>query len=109
MPLQSDLAKLYTGYYTHAGEMSDIPKQIRSSAIRRAIANLVPWRKVQLLPRLFYLEDLPAGRLLEVGCGAGGASVTGTARLRIVSPSSHSTSSGSRVKNSRVVSPLLCP
>jgi len=109
MPVEVDLPKFYTNYYTH----QDVPRASVRSGLRSRLANL--WwrggsaylhaqygygsaqpstldRLLGLLLRLnpawcanldfsvFYLPARPGGRLLEVGCGSGGILETMAAR-----------------------------
>jgi 2-polyprenyl-3-methyl-5-hydroxy-6-metoxy-1,4-benzoquinol methylase len=75
-PVVSDIGKLYETYYTHAGTASEreasgsaqIPPR---SALKRLLGILLPWQSAQFASGLLHLEDLPPGRLLEMGCGSG--------------------------------------
>jgi SAM-dependent methyltransferase len=81
-PDARDIWKLYQSYWTHSGTSE--PNAERSSPARRgfkrAAARLLFWRREALLADSRYLSHLPAGRLLDVGCGTGDF-VAGMAKL----------------------------
>jgi len=65
MPLAEELPRLYENYYTHAPDTA--PKR----RLYRLFIRLTPIHRQRQRLDAFYLDDLPPGRLLEVGCGAG--------------------------------------
>lgn len=81
-PATSDLWKLYESYWTH--DSSSGPNAEGSSAgrrkLKRAAGYLLFWRREALLSDCRYLNDMPPGRLLDVGCGTGDF-VAGMARM----------------------------
>ena len=84
MPIESDLGKAYRNYYTHAQPQAST----QQSGIERTKALLTrayefAWRFTPVYSErqkleLMYLDGLPPGRVLEIGCGDG----QGLARLR---------------------------
>lgn len=79
MPVAEDIHKAYMTYYTHANgagsrRWSSSLEKLASQIVRR-IANL--WLRALFLKteraelESMFLAGLPAGRVLEVGCGAG--------------------------------------
>jgi SAM-dependent methyltransferase len=72
-PHASDIWKLYQSYWTHGNdskpnaELSSVGKR----RLKRAAARLLFWRREALLSDSRYLSQMPAGRLLDVGCGTG--------------------------------------
>nr|WP_243843249.1 class I SAM-dependent methyltransferase [Sphingomonas vulcanisoli] len=80
-PTAGEIGKLYATYYTHAPEANAATAELptttdndsgsRKAQLKKWLARLMPWRRAQFKTGLFHLEDLPPGRLLEVGCGAG--------------------------------------
>jgi len=76
-PKVQDIGKLYETYYTHdsvADERASSGQYTvsRHKTLKRLLARLMPWQSAQFASGLFHLEDLPPGRLLDVGCGSGG-------------------------------------
>jgi 2-polyprenyl-3-methyl-5-hydroxy-6-metoxy-1,4-benzoquinol methylase len=84
MPVESDVGKAYENYYTHAPH----PEGAEQSGIARAKAALTwvyesAWRFTPVYAErreleLMYLDGVPPGRVLEIGCGGG----EGLAKLR---------------------------
>ena len=75
-PLPEETFKFYGAYYTHLAETSnaDGPGFRRAdwkSLLRRALALILFWRRHAFQSGLSYLEGMPCGRMLEVGCGNG--------------------------------------
>ena len=71
MPLPEALGQLYANYYTHnPGGGRKSPASWKTVA-KAVLARVVFWRPHAFRSGLTYLEDLPPGRLLEVGCGSG--------------------------------------
>jgi SAM-dependent methyltransferase len=78
-PLSDQIGALYSEYYTHAeagspgAEASSTEADFapRPSRAKQLLAAAFPWRRVQYRNGLMHLEDLPPGRVLEVGCGSG--------------------------------------
>lgn len=98
MPVEADLPKLYTNYYTHqtaeqaapAGRLRMFSGRVRAaylhaqygydfSARRKSdrltakLAFLHPCWRDGLDAHVFYLPPFPGGQLLEIGCGSGEA------------------------------------
>ena len=77
-PLESELWKAYTRYHTHTRDASNsFERSILSLSNRLTKLILLPFwigvglRKEADYLRYMTLKDEPAGRLLDVGCGAG--------------------------------------
>jgi 2-polyprenyl-3-methyl-5-hydroxy-6-metoxy-1,4-benzoquinol methylase len=78
-PLPDQIGALYAHYYTHAevgspgAEASSTEEDFapKPSRAKQLLAAVFPWRRVQYRNGLMHLEDLPPGRVLEVGCGSG--------------------------------------
>lgn len=73
-PTLSEIGKAYQSYYTH-GRSSDV-QQTRSAGIVRAILHTISisilgLRVERRRYKCMYLDKMPPGRLLEVGCGNG--------------------------------------
>lgn len=86
MPAPAETYKFYQTYYTHSAPSVDpVGPQAGAQAsvarvtvatrsirlVKRVLAQILFWRRSAFLSRLCHLEDLPPGRLLEVGCGSG--------------------------------------
>lgn len=75
-PVPSELGQYYSDYQTHVGVVSDRYVDPHMSAgkrrLRRWLARLLFWRAPLMRSQLLFLEDLPPGRVLDVGCGSGG-------------------------------------
>jgi 2-polyprenyl-3-methyl-5-hydroxy-6-metoxy-1,4-benzoquinol methylase len=72
-PAEQDVPDLYGGYYTHATEVSHrsvMRRAFQLSSAALLILTRVRGERKKLL-RLFVDEILPAGDLLEIGCGGG--------------------------------------
>ena len=65
MPLDEELPRLYENYYTHNADTAP-PRRLY-----RFLLRLTPIHRQRQRLDARYLDDLPPGRLLEVGCGAG--------------------------------------
>lgn len=65
MPLDEELPRLYENYYTHSADTA--PKR----RLYHLFLRLTPIHRQRQRLNSFYLDDLPPGRLLEVGCGSG--------------------------------------
>jgi SAM-dependent methyltransferase len=73
-PMPEELFKLYADYYTHADSSGTSPhyrSRPLARALRRTLALVLPWRRGFLRSDDMYLEGMPPGRLLEIGCGNG--------------------------------------
>lgn len=95
-PDSRDLPLAYEGYYTHSAGHDDLRDPLRMGARREMVARLLgypspadrnarllgrlllfsPRRRESALYRWFYLPFVRGGRVLEVGCGAGGQLAT---------------------------------
>lgn len=76
MPLPAETSKFYDRYYTHAAQNEpgvNIQTQRRGwkPIARKLLSIALFWRPHVYQSDLAYLEGMPAGRLLEVGCGNG--------------------------------------
>jgi SAM-dependent methyltransferase len=75
MPDDDETLKLYEGYYTRSSPQhtaSCAPLRPRwKNGMRKLLMALFPGRRHLYAAGLSYLEDLPPGRLLDVGCGNG--------------------------------------
>lgn len=76
MPLESDIHKAYTSYYTHDGISPKENFIIRFIAatiigILKLLLFLTPIHRERRAFRRMYLENIKPGKLLEVGCGNG--------------------------------------
>ncbi|MBI5659778.1 MAG: class I SAM-dependent methyltransferase [Nitrosomonadales bacterium] len=77
-PLESELWKAYTAYHTHTRDHTDKAEKLALGlANRLARTVLVPlwvasglWRETDCI-RHMTLNEMPAGKLLDVGCGGG--------------------------------------
>lgn len=65
-PLTDDLPRLYENYYTHTA-----PAEAPERHLYRFLLRLTPIHRQRQRLDARYLDDLPPGRLLEIGCGAG--------------------------------------
>jgi len=65
MPLEEELPRLYENYYTHTTDVSPTRR------LYHLLLRLTPIHRQRQRLDTFYLDDLPPGRLLEVGCGTG--------------------------------------
>ncbi len=72
MPLAEDLPKAYETYCTHTDELSSpsVRRRLERVALRTALS-LMGIDRERERSRSLYLDQTPAGRLLEIGCGAG--------------------------------------
>ena len=70
-PLQDEIGKLYRSYYTHAANDERYSSTGFKRAIKQGLSLLFFWTPV-FRSDYFYLSDMPAGRVLEIGCGSGG-------------------------------------
>lgn len=80
MPVPEDVALFYRDYYTHIEQddaaqalapLPPVPAPAPTRGVKRWLARWLPGRRYALLSALHHLEDLPPGRLLEIGCGHG--------------------------------------
>lgn len=77
-PLESELWKAYTAYHTHTRDPTDKAEKLVLSLVNRvARIALIPlwvasglWREADCI-RHMMLNEMPAGKLLDVGCGGG--------------------------------------
>jgi SAM-dependent methyltransferase len=65
MPLDEELPRLYENYHTH--DTVAAPER----TLYHLLLRLTPIHRQRQRLDAFYLDDLPPGRLLEVGCGSG--------------------------------------
>ncbi|HEV7576799.1 MAG TPA: class I SAM-dependent methyltransferase [Caldimonas sp.] len=75
MPLPSEAGKFYSDYYTHDATASAVPPKVvrrgLKSRVKTLLGTVIFWRRHAFLTDLLHLQDMPPGRLLEVGCGGG--------------------------------------
>jgi 2-polyprenyl-3-methyl-5-hydroxy-6-metoxy-1,4-benzoquinol methylase len=74
MPLADDIGLAYKSYYTHqaiAKASSDGLIHLVIKKLRRAFAVVTGFHSAKQARDYRYLEHKPAGKLLDVGCGAG--------------------------------------
>jgi SAM-dependent methyltransferase len=77
-PTRGDIGKAYERYYTHADEEPGDRKATRPPYLRRKLRRLYRWglRRLGVMEArnrmlAMFLEGVPKGRLLEIGCGNG--------------------------------------
>jgi SAM-dependent methyltransferase len=66
-PMPDDLARAYENYYTH----HESPAPSGSQRVYRRLLRLTPLYRERERLNLMFLDNVPPGRLLEVGCGSG--------------------------------------
>lgn len=77
MPIRQDVWKAYRDYYTHEGASGSAKsgrRRILRDAMRlpyKLVLRLLGIRKQRRRSGLMYLDKVPPGKLLEVGCGNG--------------------------------------
>ena len=78
MPIADEIEKLYVSYYTHGSinqnTQGNLVKKylwLNAWRIYRALLRLTLIRRDRVKRKHMYLENLPPGKLLDVGCGAG--------------------------------------
>jgi 2-polyprenyl-3-methyl-5-hydroxy-6-metoxy-1,4-benzoquinol methylase len=78
MPIETDLHEAYADYYTHADERSD-PGAAHGASSARVVVNALEqlWlgalglKSARHRIDAMFLDDVPPGRVLDVGCGDG--------------------------------------
>ena len=76
-PERKEIGGLYKNYWTHGSIETPIPApDPQMSArwkrnIRLMLSMVLPWRFYALRSDCRYISDMPAGRLVDVGCGKG--------------------------------------
>ena len=78
-PLTAEIGKLYARYYTHTVDSADDGSpELRSydstgakKLLKQCLAALFFWRRAAFQSDRNYLQGVPPGRLLDVGCGNG--------------------------------------
>ncbi len=70
-PTIEDIVKVYATYYTHQTNKTEPTLQKKLFMLYRFVVQLTPLIAQRSKHTEMYLGDLPPGRLLEVGCGAG--------------------------------------
>ena len=78
MPIPEDIYMAYSTYYTHAEKGHNSPQsrkkglRIRLLRIYKRILKLILGNRREAMEHyLMYLQGVPPGRLLEIGCGSG--------------------------------------
>ncbi len=79
MPIEEDIHKAYATYYTHTNYNSNQSRAIRREGLALGIIHGIEklWLKALFLAaerdalETMFLAGLPAGRVLEIGCGSG--------------------------------------
>jgi SAM-dependent methyltransferase len=71
IPLEDEIGKAYTTYYTHAAEWTNTGGTWLSKLLRKGLATLDPLRRQRRRLFLMFVGDLKPGKLLDVGCGNG--------------------------------------
>lgn len=75
MPHPDDIGRFYETYYTHVPIVTSVgtlpaKRPVRQLA-KRALARLLPRRRLQFETELLHFGSMRPGRMLEVGCGPG--------------------------------------
>jgi 2-polyprenyl-3-methyl-5-hydroxy-6-metoxy-1,4-benzoquinol methylase len=74
MPARDEIGKAYRNYYTHNRakySLSVLPGRIVRAIFRVPLSLFLQIQNERKRRRCMYLDRLPPGRLLEVGCGSG--------------------------------------
>ncbi len=87
-PRSSEIGKLYQSYYTHDLPLDEsgvpVPQTYdggkKARIVKDVLARLLPWRARAFRTDRRFLQDMPPGRLLDIGCG-NGAFIGAMARL----------------------------